>query len=174
MLSRSAVRFHRSRVFSRIVPDPMTSPFCPRIPETSFGCRRPRNWLSLAGLVIALVSSPGCIHRRVTVRTDPPGALVLLEGEEVGYTPYSFDFTYYGTREFTLVKDGYETVTVLQKVPKPWYQRFPLEFVTDNFSVVKINDRHDYTYRLRPQVIVPTQELLDRASGLRNEAQIPQ
>lgn len=99
---------------------------------------------------------------------------MLVEGEEVGYTPVSLDFTYYGTREFTLVKDGYETLTVLQKVKTPWYELFPLEFVTDNFSLMKINNRHDFTYRMRPQVIVPTQELLDRAQGLRTEAQISQ
>jgi hypothetical protein len=127
-----------------------------------------------AGLLLLACSAQGCIHRRVTVRSDPPGALVLLEGEEIGYTPVSFDFTYYGTRELTLVKDGYETLTVMQKVPTPWYQVFPLDFVTDNFSLAKINDRHDFAYRLRPQVIVPTQELLDRASSLRSEAQIPQ
>lgn len=127
-------------------------------------------------LLLLCCTAGGCMnmHRRATIRSDPPGALVLLEGEELGYTPVSFDFTYYGTREFTLVKDGYETLTVMQKVRTPWYQVFPLEFVTDNFSPVDINDRQDFTYRLKPQVIVPNSELLDRASGLRTEAQIPQ
>ena len=162
-------------------PDIMETP-CNSTILTTAGLKAPgwrggcsgRRQLCAAGLLLLAFATQGCIHRRVTIRTDPPGALVLLEGEELGYTPFSFDFTYYGTRELTLVKDGYETLTVLQKVRKPWYQRFPLEFVTDNFSVVKLNDRHEFMYRMRPQVLVPTQELLDRASGLRNEAQIPQ
>ena len=86
----------------------------------------------------------------------------------------SLDFTYYGTREITLIKDGYQTETVLQKVPTPWYEVFPLEFLSDNFVPLKIRDRHVFMYRLRPEVIVPTQELLDRANTLRSEAQIPQ
>src|SRR5690606_3614274 len=53
----------------------------------------------LAGLLLS--QSLGCVHRRMTIRSDPPGALVLLEGEEIGYTPVSVDFTYYGTREIT-------------------------------------------------------------------------
>lgn len=110
----------------------------------------------------------------MTIRSDPPGALVVLDGEEIGYTPVSVDFTYYGTREITLVKDGYESLTVMQKVRTPWYEVFPLEFVTDNLIPMKMNDRREFAYQMRPQVIVPTKELIERASGLRNEALVPQ
>ncbi len=129
-------------------------------------------WLGLAA-GLALLSS-GCVHRRITVTSDPPGAMLYVEGEEKGPTPCSFDYTYYGTREFTLVKDGYETLTTLQPVRRPWYQILPFEFFADNLSPAKINDRRTFNYRLNPQVVVPTQDLLERASGLRNEAEIPQ
>jgi hypothetical protein len=118
--------------------------------------------------------NPSGMNRRITIRSDPPGALVLVEGEELGYTPVSFDFTYYGTREFTLVKDGFETLTVMQKVAPPWYQRVPIDFVSDNFSPFKIRDRRDYTYRLQQQAIVGNQDLLQRAEGLRTEAHVPE
>ena len=108
----------------------------------------------------------------MTVRSDPPGALVLLEGQEVGYTPVSLDFTYYGTREITLIKDGYETLTVMQKVPTPWYQRAGLDFVSENLSPFKIRNQHEFTYNLQQQMIVTNQELLERANGLRNESQV--
>jgi len=114
------------------------------------------------------------MHRRMTVRSDPPGALVLLEGEEIGYTPVSKDFTYYGTREITLVKDGFETLTIMQKMQTPWYQMVPLDFFSDNLLPFKLTNRHDFTYNLQPQVVVPTQELLDRGRALRSEAQIGQ
>ena len=113
------------------------------------------------------------MHRRLTIRSDPPGALVRLEGEDIGYTPVSIDYTYYGTREITLLKDGYETRTVMQPISAPWYQVLPFEFVSDNLALTKINDRRDITYTLQPQRMVPTQEVLDRANGLRSEAQIP-
>ena len=108
----------------------------------------------------------------MVINSDPPGALCMLEGKEIGYTPVAVDFTYYGTREICLVKDGYKTLTVLQKVKTPWYQYMPVDFVTDNFSPVKINNKHEFNYRLEPQVIPSNDELLQRANGLRSEAQI--
>jgi len=123
--------------------------------------------------IALLATLSGCVHRRVTIRTDPPGALVLLDGKETGYTPMSVDFTYYGTREVTLIKDGYETVTSPLPLLTPWYQVFPLEFVTDNFGPGKIRDRRDFTFRLQPQVLVPSGELLERANSLRSEGLLP-
>ena len=113
----------------------------------------------------------GCVHRRMTIRSDPPDALVIVDGEEIGHTPVAMDFTYYGTREITLVKDGYETLTVMQKVPAPWYQILPFEFFADNFALKQVTNRHEFNYRLQPQLVVPTQELLDRANAIRSETQ---
>lgn len=96
----------------------------------------------------------------------------MVDGEEIGYTPCSLDYTYYGTREIRLIKDGYETLTVKQPLKTPWYQVFPLEFVSDNLALRKINDYRDFSYRLQPQVIVPTQELFDRARNLRAESNV--
>lgn len=127
----------------------------------------------LALLLGALLCSSmtGCVWRRMTVRSDPPGALVMVDGEEVGYTPCSVPFVYYGTREITLVKPGYETLTTMQKVQTPWYQYFPIEFFSD-MSPTKITDRHVFTYQLQPQAVVPTNELYDRARSLRSESQL--
>ena len=60
----------------------------------------------------------------MTVRTNPPGALLYVDDYEIGTTPVSANFTYYGTRKIRLVKDGYETLTVMQWIPPPWYE-FP-------------------------------------------------
>ena len=126
----------------------------------------------VAGALIVCASQTGCVFRRVTIHSDPPGALVLLDGEEIGFTPVSTDFSYYGTREITLVKPGYEMLTTLQKVPAPWYQLVPIDFFADNRLPYKVTNRHDFTYKLQTQKVVPTGELLQRASGLRSEAQL--
>jgi hypothetical protein len=132
----------------------------------SFACRR---W-ALALMAAGALLSNGCMHRRLTVRSEPPGALVLVDGEEVGFTPTSIDYTYYGTREITLQKDGYKTLTTPVKLATPWYQVFPLEFVTDNFALTKINDRREISYALAPEQLEPRQDLEDRANNLRSEA----
>lgn len=136
---------------------------------------RPR--LLRCGLValLLLTAGAGCVSRRLMVQSNPPGALVLLEGKEVGYTPTAVDFTYYGTREITLIKDGYETLTVLQKVPTPWYQIPGVDFFSDNLLPYRIADRHSFSYSmnpLRPEDITPNSGVVDRAQMLRSESQM--
>ncbi|RPI78788.1 MAG: PEGA domain-containing protein, partial [Planctomycetaceae bacterium] len=111
----------------------------------------------LSCLLLALLAS-GCMHRRMTIRSDPPGALVLVDGEEIGTTPVGFDYTYYGTRNITLIKDGYQTKTVPLKLGTPWYQVVPLDFISDNFAGRKINDWREATYALEPAVLLPTED----------------
>ena len=65
--------------------------------------------LLLAGIVVALAT--GCVQRRMTIRSNPPGALVYVDDYQIGSTPVSHDFVYYGTRKIRVVKDGYETLT---------------------------------------------------------------
>jgi len=103
----------------------------------------------------------------MTIRSNPPGALVYVDDYELGTTPISTDFTYYGIRKIRLVKDGYETLTVMQPVRAPWYQIPPLDFVTENFVPGELRDQRDFYYRLQPQVVVPTDRLLSRAEQLR-------
>jgi hypothetical protein len=76
-----------------------------------------------------LAALPGCVRRRMTVRSNPPGALVFVDDQEVGTTPVSTGFTYYGTRKIQLMKDGFETLTVKQTFHPPWYQFTPFRDV---------------------------------------------
>lgn len=121
----------------------------------------------LIGLL--LLPASGCVRRRLNVRSNPPGALVYVDNQQIGTTPCSVDFTYYGTREIRLIKPGYETLTVNQPIPMPWYQIPPLDFVSENLTPTKIRDNRTVTFDMAPQIIVPTEQLLDRANQLRGE-----
>lgn len=96
----------------------------------------------------------------------------MLDGEEVGFTPVSVEFTYYATREIKLIKDGYETLTVLEEVPAPWYQRFPADFFSEHFLPFRIKNRHEFCYQLEPKKGVQTLDLLNRAGSFRSESQL--
>ncbi|NQU21700.1 MAG: PEGA domain-containing protein, partial [Candidatus Nealsonbacteria bacterium] len=109
----------------------------------------------------------GCVRRRMTIRTNPPGAQVYVDDYELGPTPISADFTYYGDRKIRLVKDGYETATFLQPVPAPWYQVPPLDFFSENLVPGEIRDQRTFNYQLSPQRVVPSEELLQRGEDLR-------
>lgn len=147
-----------------------TNPLATTVPVTpEFGRTLLRRLAWTVPLLLACTSS-GCMHRRFTIRTDPPGAAVMVDGAELGFTPVSLDYTYYGTREITLIKDGYKTVTLNQKIKTPWYQYFPLEFFTDNLAFTHIRDNREMTYALVPEQYVPTGEVLDRANSLRSNA----
>jgi PEGA domain len=123
---------------------------------------------------IWMTSLSGCVYRRLVVRSDPPGAQVILDGQEVGTTPVAVPFLYYGTRQLTLVKPGFETRTELVRIPAPWYQWMPIDFVSDNFLPRQVNDRHEICWQLNPQGIVPQEKLQERADSLRSEAHLGQ
>jgi hypothetical protein len=109
----------------------------------------------------------------MTIRSNPPGALVYVDDYHVGTTPVSTNFTYYGTRKIRLVKDGYETLTVMQPIATPWYEIPPLDFFTENLLPGELRDRRTLSYQLRPQTVVRTEQLLGRAEQLRARGQMP-
>lgn len=106
----------------------------------------------------------------MTIRSQPPGALVYVDDYEIGTTPVSANFTYYGTRKIRLVKDGYETLTVMQPIAPPWYEYPVIEFFSENLVPGQIRDQRGFCYQLRPQAVVPTERLLGQAEALRQQA----
>ena len=121
-------------------------------------------------LLLTAVVQTGCVHRRVTVNSYPQGALVKVDGRDVGYTPASFDFTWYGTREVQLLLDGYETRTEHVDINAPWYQKFPLDFASDNFLGKHVTDHRQFTFQLESKKIGQSSDVLQRAGSLRSEA----
>ncbi len=126
------------------------------------------SWPTLLCLAIGIhVLTTGCVRRRLMVRSNPPGAMVYVDNQPIGTTPCATDFVYYGTREIRLVKPGFETLTVSQPIPAPWYEIPPLDFVSENLVPRKIQDYRTVSFNMVPQVIVPTEQLLSRAEQLR-------
>src|SRR6187551_2154820 len=101
---------------------------------------RPLQSVVVVLLILASLSASGCVRRRLTVRSFPPGAQVFVDDQEIGTTPCSASFVYYGTRKLTLIKDGYKTETVWQTFNAPWYQVPPLDFATENLLIYEIRD----------------------------------
>ena len=112
----------------------------------------------------------GCVQRRMTIRSNPPGALVYVDDYQIGTTPVSTDFVYYGTRKIRLIKDGYETLTVRQPFPIPWYEVFPLDFVTENLWPWEIRDERVVDLAMVPAGSVPAEVVVSRAELARRSA----
>src|SRR5690349_11442482 len=108
--------------------------------------------LLLAGMLLfCLLSQSGCVRRRMTVRSNPPGAKVYVDDQKIGTTPVSTYFTYYAGRKVTLVKDGYRTETVYQNINAPWYQYPGIDFVTENLYPWEIRDERVLEFQLVPE-----------------------
>lgn len=121
-------------------------------------------------VIAATLCQTGCVHRRVTINSMPQGALVKLDGKDIGYTPTSYDFTWYGDREVRLLKDGYNTRTEMISIAAPWYQRFPLDFLSDNFAGQYLSDHRHLQFTLQPKSAETPTDVVDRANALRSEA----
>ena len=130
----------------------------------------PATLLILAMLLFIGLTSTGCVRRRLTIRSNPPGAHVFVDDQEIGFTPVSTSFVYYGTRTIRLEKDGFETLTVKQNFHPTWYEIPPLDLVSETLYPGELRDERGADFQLIPAQIVPQQDLINRAEGLRGTA----
>lgn len=69
-----------------------------------------------------VVLSLGCVERRLMISSEPAGALVYLNDQEVGRTPLEVPFTWYGTYDVRLEREGYQTLQTQQVAERPWWE----------------------------------------------------
>ena len=122
----------------------------------------------IALLIVSTLS--GCVRRKMTVRSNPPGATVYLDGKEIGRTPFTTNFDHYGKREFRVVKQGYETKTALLSVRAPWYQWLGFDFVSEVLLPGKLTDHQSYEFDMQPENVVLDSEIVSRAEQFRQTA----
>ena len=124
--------------------------------------------LIIALLIVSTLS--GCVRRKMTVMSNPPGATVYLDGKEIGRTPFTTNFNHYSKREFRVVRQGYETKTELVSVRAPWYQWVGFDFVSEVLLPGKVTDHKTYEFDLQPERVVPSPEIVARAEQFRQTA----
>ena len=106
--------------------------------------------LTLAWILVPLAFT-GCVDRIVSIRSAPPGAEVYLDGELRGTTPHDEHYSYYGTRELTLVKSGYRSHRRKIELNSPWWQIFPFDLVTDVLLPFTIADHVEVAVELEKE-----------------------
>jgi len=77
--------------------------------------------LRLCGCLSVLLLG-GCVDRRIVITSDPSGADVFLNDSPVGRTPVEVNFTYFGTYDVRLRKDGYEPLVTTAKTDAPIHE----------------------------------------------------
>ena len=63
-----------------------------------------------AAIALAAACAAGCVRREIEITSEPPGAVLTLNGREVGRTPTRVQFTFDGTYDVRLRLQGYESV----------------------------------------------------------------
>ena len=129
-----------------------------------------RNAVKTSLVACLALAVGGCVHRQLTVTTDPPGALVQLNGQEFGRTPVTRDFTWYGTYDVALRMDGYQTRKTTGKVIAPWWQWVPFDLFAE---LLPLTDRRQLHYTMKPttQETADPARMLERADALREQLQ---
>jgi hypothetical protein len=107
----------------------------------------------------------GCVRRTIAVSSDPPGALLWLNGREIGRTPVEVDFLYYGDYDMLLVAEGYEPLLTHRDAKPPWWDNIPLDLLAETTPGQK-HVRLDWHFELEPRNDDPD-ALLQRALDVR-------
>ena len=160
-----------SRTHTRFCSFPKKSCNCSGHPPAFSVPSRMSRGLCFFVIALLMVSAfCGCVRRKMTVHTNPPGANVSLDGREIGRTPFTTNFKHYGKQEFRIVKPGYETKTELVPVRAPWYQWVGFDFVSEVLLPGKLTDHKYYEFDLQPERIVPPSDIVTRAEQFRQTA----
>ena len=101
---------------------------------------RDRN-LQVFGWILGLLLCAGCIRQQLTIRTEPPGAELLINGKSAGTTPYSQPFLWYGSYRFTMLKPGYERLDKQVMVRAPVYLWIPMDLAMELLPFPVHDDR---------------------------------
>lgn len=125
----------------------------------------------LISLSLCAVCLGGCMQRTLTITSEPEGALVWVNDVEVGRTPVETSFTFYGTYDVRLRKEGYEPLSTCRVARTPVYEYPPIDFVTMALPW-RTNTKIAWHFDLEPEAevvdpVLAETELLERAGDLR-------
>ena len=122
----------------------------PSLPATPRRAPRGRSLAPLALALLAIALCSGCVSQKLFLQTTPPGAMVMLDGQRVGTTPWEGDYTSYGLRRVELEAPGYVRQVELIELERPWWQYPIVAAVSDLLIPWTIHDDRAYTWELKP------------------------
>lgn len=110
----------------------------------------------------------GCVERQLTIDTRPAGAVVFLNDEEIGESPVTVSFEWYGDYNVRITKGGYETLKTHRELKSPWYDHFPFDFFA-MLNPKRTVDSYEWTFELSPLQQPSREELIQSAGELKGQ-----
>ena len=123
----------------------------------------------VCAVLVGAVILGGCVERELTINTNPPRALVVLNDEEIGESPVTVSFQWYGDYNVRISKEGYETLKTHRELKGPWYDSFPFDFFAQVVIPKRVVDSYEWTFELEQRGEVDRQELIEKADALKSE-----
>jgi hypothetical protein len=124
--------------------------------------------LMLVSLAIAVLCF-GCVERKLTINTEPQGALVILNDEEIGISPVTVPFNWYGDYSVRISKEEYGTLNTHRELKGPWYDQFPFDFFAQILPGRTV-DSYEWKFTLGPKVQSNREELIESAQQLKRDS----
>ncbi len=125
--------------------------------------------LFFALVLVSAAAFGGCVERRLTINTAPQGATVILNDQEIGTSPVTVPFNWYGDYWVRVSKDGYETLDTHRKLKAPLHDYFPLDFFVQVLYPGRIVDSYQWTFELAFKEYPAPDTLIENAQSLRNQ-----
>ncbi|HEV8605644.1 MAG TPA: PEGA domain-containing protein [Tepidisphaeraceae bacterium] len=119
-------------------------------------------------ILLLLALTNGCAQRTVDITSQPSGALVYLNGEEVGRTPMRYDFMWYSDYDVVLRKDGYQTLKTHHKIDPPLLFIPPLDLVGELVGA-RDHRRWHFTMETPHPAATNPAGLINRAQSLKKD-----
>ncbi len=128
-----------------------------------------------AAIGCLVIGTGGCVEQTILVQSNPPGALVYLNDQEVGRTPIRKDFLWHGKYDVVVRKEGFKSFKTTAGIWPPVYQWPPLDLVAQLLPI-PFKDHHTLTYTLEPDTPLAQDDpsLVDRAQALRGQLESSQ
>jgi hypothetical protein len=128
--------------------------------------------LRVAALLAIAAGLVACeTQRTITVTSEPAGALVFLNDEEVGRTPVTVPFTFYGTYSVRLELSGYDALWTKKKAAAPFWELPGPDLVALLVPDKRVDLHWHYDLKPIPSVdgvsAIDEGALLDRAQQMR-------
>lgn len=125
-------------------------------------------WRVTLCLLVSLILG-GCVERKLTINTEPQGAVVFLNDEEIGESPATVNFEWYGHYRIRINKEGYETLKTHRNLKSPWYDEFPFDFFAQIVIPSRIVNSYEWTFELSPKKQPSRDELIGKAQRAKEQ-----
>lgn len=122
-------------------------------------------------LCLATVLLTGCVERTLTINTEPPGAVVVLNDQEIGVSPVTVPFNWYGDYWVRASREGYETLDTHRRLKAPIYDHPPLDLFTEVLWPGRIVDAYEWTFDLAVKEYPTRDEFIEQGQSLRTQLQ---